>query len=45
MSNVKSNDASVRETIIQAIRDYGRSLKRMMNIQHRAHKPISRKRK
>ncbi len=36
----KSGDASIRETVIATIREYRRSLKRLMAIQHRAAKPI-----
>jgi hypothetical protein len=42
MSNPKEHDASVRETVIAAIREYRRSLKRLMRVQHRALKPIRR---
>lgn len=39
----KAPDSSIREAIIEAMREYRRSLKRLMNIQHRALKPITRK--
>jgi hypothetical protein len=36
----KAYDASIRETVIATIRDYRRSLKRLMSIQHRAMRPL-----